>query len=275
MNKKEEELLSMHYQIEKTDIKQQRFEDQLRSISNDLKRSKKIRNYYFGFIIFLILFIAGGSLFLMKSEKGLSLGTKSPKKQDEIKQLLIANDSLQRALDSLKRIVQNQEKGLVKDSIEKGFIDSDTILESLTIFSKDSLDSKKKTKKKKLERKHCYIHKAYRSNDAIFLEVDVIEYYEGKKAVKKAREYGKAEYDIDNNGDTLYFLYNNYYIHNQSSRSVILELDENARVKIENINQISNGFSLKALQKIILDRPILILEVDDGIVHKIVQQKLP
>ena len=264
----------MHYQIEKTDIKQQQFEDQLKSISSDLKGSKKIRNYYFGFIIFLILFIAGGSFVLMRSENGLSIDNNSPKKDDEIKQLLIENDSLQRALDSLKRIVNNQERVLEQDSLDMAYIDNDTILKSATKFSEDSLGNKK-TEKKKLERRYCYIHKAYRSNDAIFLEVDVIEYYEGKKAVKKAREYGKAEYDIDNNGDTLYFLYNNYYIHNQSSKSIILELDEAAKVKIENIHQISNGFSLKALQKVILDKPILILEIDDGVVRRIVQQKLP
>ncbi len=277
MDKKEEELLSMHYQMEKTDIKQQRFEDQLLSISNDLRKSKRIRNFYFAFIIFLILLITGGSLLFMQRDSGISIKKGAKAEQNEITQLLIANDSLQRELDALKQNLskyENLEKQVNLDSINNN-IDIGTKIVNTNNVINESVKKSTKSKSSRYKQQHCYISRAYKSNGAIFIEADVIEYYQGKKAVKKAREYGKAEYDIDNNGDTLYFLYNNYYIHNQSSTVKVLELDEKVRVKIKKINQISNSFSLKALQKVILDKPILIIEIDDGIVYKITEQKLP
>ncbi len=256
MNKKEEEILSMHYQIEKTDIKQQRLEDRLVSISKDLKKSKNRRDFYFTFIIILILIMTFGSFYLIQNNMIFSEEDNSLENSNEIKKLLVVNDSLQQELTRLKNDISQygMNKSNVGDSV-----------------TTDSINIEGKLK---FERVHCYITKIFESNDAVFIEADFIEYYEGKKAVKKAKEYGEAEYDIDKNGDTLYFLYNNYYIHNQNSTSRILELDDKARLRIENINQISNGFPLKAVQRIIKDKPIMILETNNGVVYRITQQKL-
>ncbi|GAA4271765.1 hypothetical protein U6A24_14345 [Aquimarina gracilis] len=252
MDKKEEEILSMHYQIEKTDIKQQKMEDRLMSISKELKRSKKVSNIYFSFIIGLIVLMIAGSFYLMKNETFFSSN-----ESDEIKKLQVINDSLLTEMAKLKAGVLEHKENIVllADSLDAG---------------KDSVTSQSI----KYDRQYCYVTRAFKSNDAIFVEVDFIEYYEGRKAVRKAKEYGDAEYDLDKNGDTLYFLYNNYYIHNQNSTSRILELDDKARVRIENINQISNGFPLKAFQKIIKEKAIFILEMNDGIVYRITEQKL-
>ncbi len=253
MDKKEEEILSMHYQIEKTDIKQQKMEDRLMSISKDLKRSKKVSNLYFSFIIGLIVLMIAGSFYMMKNDTFFS-----SEESNEIDKLQVINDSLLNEVTKLKADILEQ-----KESV--------TLVEDSLIVENDSINGEPTLK---FERQYCYVTRAFESNDAIFIEADFIEYYEGRRAVKKAKEYGEAEYDIDKNGDTLYFLYNNYYIHNQNSTSRILELDDKARARIENINQISSGFPLKAFQRIIKDNPILILETNNGIVYRITEQKL-
>ncbi|PKV51103.1 hypothetical protein ATE84_3172 [Aquimarina sp. MAR_2010_214] len=271
MNKKEEELISMHYQMEKTDIKQQRLEDRLISISEDLRRSKKKRNFYFVFILVLMLLLTTGSLYIILNEKERSVVKKSLEGDMDVQQLIFENDSLQREVSKLKTDISKYQN-------------NDLLIKTGSITSlSDTIENVKKREelvadaesKLKFEKKYCYINRVYKSNDVVFIEADIIEYYQGRKAVKKAKELGDAEYDLDKNGDTLYFLYNNYYIHNQSSKSKILELDDKARVKIENINQISSGFPLKAFQKVITDKPVLILEISNGIVYRITEQKLP
>ncbi len=258
MDKKEEELLSMHYQIEKTDVKQQKLEDRLLSISKDLENSRKVRNFYFAFIILLMLVLIIGSFYVTNGFKNFSPIDEDVEQLDSFKNLQITNDSLLKEVTVLKENVSVYEKNFL-------------IIDSAAINA-DTVNNKSKSK---FERKYCYAKKAFRSNDAVFIEADFIEYFEGKKAVIKAKEFGEAEYDIDKNEDTLYFLYNNYYIHNQNDRTKILELDDRVRVKIDNINQISNAFPLKAFQKIIADKPILILEVSNGVVYGITEQKLP
>jgi cell division protein FtsB len=274
MDKKEEELISMHYQMEKTDIKQQQLEDRLISISEDLKRSKRRRNFYFVFILVLILLLTLGSLYLILNKKGNSTSDLFIKKDVDIQQLVLENDSLQREVYKLKSNISKYQYEELSNKEDSVISLSDHDL-GIKKKKEDNITDSKGKSKRKFEKKYCYINKVYKSNDVVFIEVDIIEYYRGRKAVKKAKEFGEAEYDLDKNGDTLYFLYNNYYIHNQSSSPKILELDDKARVKIDNINQISSGFLLKAFQKVIADKPVLILEINNGIVYKITEQKLP
>ncbi len=276
MDKKEKELLSMQYQMEKTDIKQKRLEDRLMSISSDLKKSRSIRNFYFTFIIIFIVLLTLGGFYFANQNNRVSIDENRLDSSDDIKKLLVVNDSLQKELSRLKNNTSGYSLG--KKHSDSGNIEMQNESNGFSegqvgvLASSDTIPEDVKSKYK---RQYCYINRVFQNNDVIFAEVDFIEFYKGKRAVKKAKEYGEAEYDIDKKGDTLYFLYNNYYIHNQNTKSVILELDDKARVDIDNINQISAGFPLTAFQKIITNKPVLILETGNGIVYKITQQKLP
>ncbi len=257
MDKKEEEIISMHYQMEKTDVKQQELEERLMSISEDLKKSKNIRNFYFTFIIILICLIAIGGYYWAQ-DNDVDLSGEYEDNQKALEQLKLLNDSLRHEVVRLKSDISNS-----------------SIFGSLDSISGNNKDTITDQSKLDFERRYCYVNKVFERNDAMFAEVDFIEYYQGKKAVMKAKEYGEAEFDIDKNGDTLYFLYKNYYINNINSNTKILEIDDRAQVRIDNINQISRGFPLKAFQKIITDKPILILETYNDIVYKITEKKLP
>lgn len=276
MDKKEKELLSMHYQIEKTDIKQQKLEDRILSISEELRKSKNIRNFYFAFIVILIAVTTLGGFYLSKND--MAFGSDGyAKSNDEIKHLIYINDSLQNEIKVLKSDILEYQKKVHSDTVA-GISRSNIVYESpeneknISLTEEDTLPEESKLK---YERRYCYVKRVFESNETVFAEVDFIEFYKGRRAVQEAKKMGEAEYDIDKKGDTLYFLYNNYYISNQNSKTIILELDNKARVRVDNINQISGGFPLKAFQKIISDKPILILEINNGIIYKITQQKLP
>lgn len=262
----------MQYQMEKTDIKQQQLEDRLMSISDDLKKNRNIRNFYFAFIIILIVLLLVGGLYFANS-RIISSKKDTVNTSTDIKKLLFVNDSLQKELSKLRggkidrTVDPNDSIQLNNAGALDGFPNNHAYTNESLL---DTIDQESKFK-----RQYCYVNRAFENNDVIFVDVDFVDFYTGKKAVRKAKEYGEAEYDIDKKGDTLYFLYNNYYIHNQNTKSVILELDDKARVSIDNINQISAGFPLKAFKKIITDKPVLILEMSNGIVYKITKQKFP
>ncbi|WP_298316106.1 hypothetical protein [uncultured Aquimarina sp.] len=269
MENKEDELLSVQYRIEKSGMKQQKLENRLVSISEELKKSKRNSLIFMIFFLTVILVMAGGIYYLSEKDASFS-NDQSENTQVDIDQIQKTNDSLQEELVKLKSDIADYKKGLAYETDSLGTASADTTNTNVEGEKRIATDTLNKLK---FERKHCYVKKVFRNNGVIFIEADFIEYYKGRKAVEKAKENNEAEYDIDKNGDTLYFLYDNYYVSNISNKLRRLELND--KVRIQDINQISRGFPLKAFQKIIADKPIMILEISDGIVYKIKKQKLP
>ncbi|MDY8135678.1 hypothetical protein [Aquimarina sp. 2201CG5-10] len=272
-DKDKEELLSIQYQIEKSGVKQQKLEDHIASISKELKK----RNRNLRIMLFLAVAVMLTVVSFYLYDKNVSLESSGElDKAKNLEQVTMVNDSLEAEITKLKSDISKykRETYLNQDSIS---LTNDRIsVDELENESTEILISKEDSinkAKKKYERRYCYVNEVFRRNGVIFIEVDEIEYFQGKKAVKKAKENGDAEYDINKNGDTLYFLYNNYYISNKDSKVRILELDD--KVRIRNVNQISNGFPIKAFQRMIEEKPILVLEVNNGIVYKITKQRLP
>ncbi|GAA0720366.1 hypothetical protein GCM10009430_20460 [Aquimarina litoralis] len=263
MKDKEDELLSVQYRIEKSGMKQQKLENRLVTISDELKRSK--RNSLI-FMIFFLLVIAGMSFGMYYLSKGDSkfISDESVDAKADMDRIQQMNDSLKDELTKLKSDIL-----IYKQNLKTGSDDIENVMLSDSLNLVDSTN----TKKKKYKKQHCYVKRVFRNNGVIFIEADFIEFYKGKKAVQKAKENNDAEYDIDKNGDTLYFLYKNYYVSNLNAKLRRLELND--KVRIQNLNQISKGFPLKAFEKIISDNPIMVLEMHDGIVYRITQQKLP
>ncbi|SEK55777.1 hypothetical protein SAMN04487910_0814 [Aquimarina amphilecti] len=267
MKNKEDELLSVQYRIEKSGMKQQKLEDRLVSISKELKRSK--RNSIIFMILFFLVVIGMSFAMYYLNEDGFNpspdQSLDATENIDEVKKM---NDSLQEELMKLKTDISDYKEKLSLRTDDIPEVSMDTVI---TDSSKGK--SADDIKKLKFQKQHCYVKNVFRTNGVIFIEADFIEYYKGRKAVKKAKENNDAEYDIDKNGDTLYFLYDNYYVSNTNTKLRRLELND--KVRIQNLNQISKGFPLKAFQKIISNDPIMVLEMNDGIVYKITKQKLP
>jgi len=267
MKNKEEELLSVQYRIEKSGVKQQKLENQLVSISKELKKSKRNSLIFMIFFLAVIAGMAGAMYYLRQNDSTTAADQDVENNQLKIGEVQKINDSLRRELTKLKADISKykNEWTVAEDTTNHQVVN---IIEDTTQVEVDTTQNKLK-----FEKKHGYVKKVFRNNGVIFIEVDFIEYFQGKKAVKKAKENNEAEYDIDKNGDTLYFLYNNYYVTNTNERVRRLELND--RAHIQDLNQISRGFPLKAFQKIIADNPIMVLEIRDGIVYKIRKQKFP
>ncbi|WP_299216720.1 hypothetical protein [uncultured Aquimarina sp.] len=270
MKNKEDELLSVQYRIEKSGMKQQKLENRLVSISEELKKSKRNSLIFMIFFMTVIVVMAGGIYYLNKND-ALFSADEQENTQVEIDQIQKTNDSLQEELVKLKSDIADYKRGLAYETDSLSTESADT--SNTDVDGNNRIAITDTIKKLKFERKHCYVKKVFRNNGVIFIEADFIEYFKGRKAVEKAKENNEAEYDIDKNGDTLYFLYDDYYVSNTSYKLRRLELND--KVRIQDINQISKGFPLKAFQKIIADKPIMILEINDGIVYKIKKQKLP
>ena len=266
MKSKEEELIAIRYQIEKSDIKQQKLESKLSSLSKSLKKSERSRKILL-FLFLLFLIPVGAGLYFFKDHRWMN---NSPDHIDALSIYEQKNDSLKNQLIALKAEMDSYRE---RSSILIG----DSIVED-SVFNKEQVEDNEvedgeDEKEKKYQRRHCYIRKAFRQDGVIFVEVDFIEYYQGRKAVQKAKEFNKVEYDIDKEGDTVYFLYDDYYIHNPRKMMDRLELSQNA--KLSNVNQISSGFPLKALQQLIKDNPVMLLETYNGVVFRIKEQKIP
>lgn len=263
MKQDKDELISLQYRMEKSDVKQQKLETRLASVSKALHKSNRSKNVLLLLFILLLLSTFAGFYYL-SSSSGFNLIGNANNMSPEDENIRSVNDSLKMELAKLRSDIEEYKKAALAITDTSGLALND----SLQVSEKDST-------KIKYERKYGYVDRAYESNGAKFIEVDYAEYFEGKKAVEMAREYGTAEYDIDEKGDTLYFLYNNYYIHNRNNNKVILELHERANIRLNRINQISSGFSLKAFNKIIKeDKPLLVLATDNGVVYRITEQKL-
>ncbi|MDH7445758.1 hypothetical protein [Aquimarina sp. 2201CG14-23] len=258
MENKEDELLSVQYRIEKSGMKQQKLENRLASISEELKRSKRNSLVFMIFFLTVIAVMAGGMYYLNQNNDAVPL-SQEENTQTDLDEIKGINDSLRKELTKLKSDIADYRKEFI------------VVTDSTKTSVVDTTDTDKT--KLKYIRKHCFVKRVFRNNGVVFIEVDFIEYFKGKRAVKKAKENNDAEYDINKEGDTLYFLYDNYYVYNKDTKLIRLELND--KIRIQDVNQISNGFPLKAFQRIIKDNPIMIIEIRDGIVYKMTKQKLP
>jgi hypothetical protein len=94
----------------------------------------------------------------------------------------------------------------------------------------------------------CYIKKVFKKEQKTFIEVDYIQFLRGKEAIKAAKEIGEAEYNIDNKGDTTFFVFNDYYVLNKNKRLRIFELENELAIKLYD----GIGISVYELNKRIL-----------------------
>lgn len=81
------------------------------------------------------------------------------------------------------------------------------------------------TEDKTFKKYFCYINRIFDYDSAKFIEIDLINLIMGDSAVTVAKNYGKAKYEISENGDIVWFVPNDYYIVNVKNDSVKFELD--------------------------------------------------
>jgi len=133
-------------------------------------------------------------------------------------------------------------------------------------------------KQEKSEKKHCYIKDIYQQKGKYYIKADYVDFLFDEQAVEKAKQNGDAEFDISETGDTIYFVYNDYYVSNQNPRIRTLEISKNAPIQILDFSKTSNYrklLSIMEFKKEIEKERIMILEITNGIVIKMTEQYTP
>jgi len=79
----------------------------------------------------------------------------------------------------------------------------------------------------KTARSHGYVRRFYQKNGQYFVDVDYIQFLSGEAAVAAARRKGDAQEEVVK-GDTVYSVFNDYYIVNDDPEVRTLRLDTEA-----------------------------------------------
>ncbi len=137
---------------------------------------------------------------------------------------------------------------------------------------------KPESKKIALETKHCFVKEVTKKGEKYFIIADYIDFLTNEKAVEKAKEQGEAEYDISEKGDTIYFVYNDYYISNVNPKLRTLELSSDVKIELWNYPKNNGLFSKVSITEFIdhlKAEPILILTIENGVVTEMKEQYTP
>lgn len=130
------------------------------------------------------------------------------------------------------------------------------------------------------ENKFCFIKKVVKENGKHYIIVDYIDFLTGNKAIERAKKFGNAEYDISTNGDTTYYVYDDYYVSNINPKLRTLELAKDVKIELLDFseNPSENGYKIVSLTEFtdkIENNPIIILKSKNGIVMEMKEQFTP
>lgn len=146
------------------------------------------------------------------------------------------------------------------------------------IEPKQNKTSKKLDKNLDIENKHCYVKKVNHKNGNYSIIVDYIEFLTGKEAYEKAKKNKDLDFEINEKGDSTFFLYNDYYISNINPKLREFKLDSKVKIKLWNYpknNGIYNDVSVLDFLNHLHDNPVIILKIKDGVISEMFEQYTP
>jgi hypothetical protein len=117
---------------------------------------------------------------------------------------------------------------------------------------------------------YCYINDVIYQDDNTYLKVDFIQFFLFDKAIEEAKKRGAAEYDIEENGDTTYFVYNDYYIANDNPKLRIFKLTDSVDIKLlEELGDTSIDFKNKKKAMRRVEFSPFIIKTEGGIITQL------
>lgn len=116
---------------------------------------------------------------------------------------------------------------------------------------------------------YCYIKEVINQDNFTFLKVDFIKFLMSNQAIEEAKKRGEAAYDIEENGDTNFYVNNDYYIVNDNPKLRLFMLTDSTDIEFhelfgETIADFTN--SDKAMERVNLS-PFIIITQDGIISH--------
>jgi lysine/ornithine N-monooxygenase len=129
-------------------------------------------------------------------------------------------------------------------------------------------------------RSHGYIRRFYQQNGQYYVDVDYVQFLSGEAAVAAARRKGDAAVDVVN-GDTVYSVFNDYYVLNDNPQVRTLRLAPTATFTLWRTGE--NGLErvpatpakLQADVPKVLTLSPFIIETENGMVVKADEQYVP
>lgn len=125
---------------------------------------------------------------------------------------------------------------------------------------------------------YCYIRKVYRNRDRYFIDADLIEFFRGDAAVEAAKKAGEAQTRVDETGDTIYSVPDDYYIINPEEDTNTFEIGRQAQVKLWLFTEEGEMIDVKGiedLRKKDLKYSPFIVELKNGVASKVAEQYVP
>lgn len=112
--------------------------------------------------------------------------------------------------------------------------DAETVAKSEkeTVTEKEEKSSNIEITKESGEKKYCYIRKLIEENGDYYIVTDFIQFLYGDEAVEVAKKRGFAEYDIDENGDTIFSVPNDYIILNDNPKLRTFKLSKDVYIRL-------------------------------------------
>lgn len=110
--------------------------------------------------------------------------------------------------------------------------------DSLTVKNNTPLDTSNAKKSKdelvltmSSDSSYCYIVDVINNNNFTYLKVDFIQFFISNNAIEEAKKRGEAPYDIDENGDTTFYVNNDYYIANDNPKLRLFMLTDSTDIE--------------------------------------------
>jgi hypothetical protein len=128
---------------------------------------------------------------------------------------------------------------------------------------------------------HCFIEHISLRNGKSYLYVESVEFLNDDEAINASKEDNavELEMEISEKNDTLFFLYNDYYLRSENAESKIFKMSDNAKIEIVNLERELHKESilLKKLRQLLFKDGFALFEitVNQGIVESIREQYLP
>ena len=82
---------------------------------------------------------------------------------------------------------------------------------------------------------YCYIEDVINLDNLTYLEVDFIQFLMDDKAIEEATKRGEAAYDIEENGDTTFYVNNDYYIVNDNPKLRLFMLTDSTDIEFHEL----------------------------------------
>ncbi|MFT5581496.1 MAG: hypothetical protein ACI9G9_000747 [Psychromonas sp.] len=156
---------------------------------------------------------------------------------------------------------ENSNKETLSES-DNGGSTSQTVELSDATELEDKSDEIKLTKTS--DSSYCLIKEVFNQNNGTYLKVDFIQFYTFEQAIEEAKKRLDAEYDIEENGDTTYFVYNDYYIANDNPKLRTFRLTDLTKIEfLEVLGDTATNFknAKKAMKRVEFSPFIIVSEV--------------